>query len=81
VISEELKNRVDNLSAQERDDIYRYLWGQHVKEDIRSHVADMDIELDDGDIEAIMEQYVYEGRYDCNLDYWANIGNLIDEYV
>jgi hypothetical protein len=44
-------------------------------------VADMDIELDDGDIEAIMEQYVYEGRYDCNLDYWANIGNLIDEYV
>ncbi len=40
---------------------------------------DEDQYLSDDRIENIANRYVYEGRYDCNLSYWQNIENLIDE--
>lgn len=73
-----LKEKIDALTSKEKDDIYRYLWHQHVKEDVESHAIDMDVELDEDEIDIVAEWYVYDGDYDCNLDYWANIENLID---
>lgn len=66
------------LSEKLRDEIYRDVWKEHVKEDILTHAEDIDEDIDDEDAEMLAERYVYEGDYDCNLDYWANIENLID---
>lgn len=79
MISNELKNKIDNLSAVEKDDVYRYLWSKHVKEDVESLCEDMDIVLTEDQTEIIVERYVYNGDYDCNLPYWTNIENLIRE--
>ena len=29
--------------------------------------------------ESAAERYVYDGDYDCNLPYWSNIENLLNE--
>ena len=78
-ISPELKEKIDNMSSYEQDQIYRYLWAQHIREDVESLCEEEEIELNDGDIDLIVEKYVYEGKYDCNLSYWTNLENLIDE--
>ena len=33
--------------------------------------------MTDEEIEAAAKRYVYDGDYDCNLDYWSNIENVI----
>jgi len=71
---------IENLSPQDKDDIYRYLWYQHVEEDVygaASQLMDPEDNLDI--IELAATRYVYELDYDCNLSYWDNIDNLIRE--
>lgn len=70
---------IDNCEPALRDQIYRHLWLNYVKEDIESHLDDMDIELTEDQIEEAARRYVYDGNYDCNLDYWTNIENNINE--
>lgn len=83
-----LKHIIDGLDAVEKDDVYRYLWAEHVREDVESYISDNAHNNGDNDIphifdarvvDYVTERYVYDGRYDCNLSYWENIDNLIDE--
>ena len=76
---EDIHKMIDSLSSYEQDRIYRYLWSQHVREDVISHAENIGIGLDDGIIDTIVDRYVEHGDYDCNLDYWTNIENLIEE--
>lgn len=76
---EEIHKMIDSFSSYEQDRIYRYLWGQHVREDVISHAETIGVELDDCIIDTVVDRYVERGDYDCNLDYWTNIGNLIEE--
>lgn len=76
---EELHKMIDSLSSYEQDRIYRYLWSKRVREDVISHAENIGIGLDDGIIDTIVDRYVERGDYDCNLDYWTNIENLIEE--
>lgn len=74
---------IDTWSEQAKDEAYRYLWLSYVKADVISHVKDEleDITLTDDEVEYIARRHVYEGDYDCNLSYWQNIDNLIDETI
>lgn len=33
----------------------------------------------DEDIDTCVTKYVYDGGYDCTLDYWTNINNIIND--
>lgn len=70
-----LTNILNSLSALEKDELYRALWLEYVKEDIRNY----DESLDESMVEVVASRYVYDGDYDCNLSYWDNIENLIKE--
>lgn len=74
---------IDTWSEQAKDEAYRYLWLSYVKTDVISHAEDEleDITLTDDEVELIARRYVYEGDYDCNLSYWQNLDNLIDETI
>lgn len=71
------------MSNNQRDDIYRMVWSDHVYEDCKAQINERELSLDDEEVDAICEEvannYVYNGRYDCNLSYWDNIDNLINE--
>ena len=85
-----IQNILSTLSDYEKDRLYRSLWYDHVVQDIHSRLEDIsdpdDSEdryapLTEDDITHIAYRYVYNGDYDCNLDYWTNLENLIDETV
>ena len=84
-LSEKTHSFVETLSSTERDDLYRYLWSDYVRNDVREKLASDDIGLSDEDvkaiIEAVVEYYVYDGEYDCELGYWDNISNLITNAI
>lgn len=63
----------ESLTDEVRDYIYRRVWKEHVKEDVKNMYEDMD----DDRVERIAEMYVNEGEYDCNLSYWSNLENLV----
>lgn len=77
LIKKENMDFLNSLTAQDRDEIYRYLWAQHVKEDIKGHAEDIDDDIAPDEIERAAYLYVYEGQYDCTLNYWTNIENVI----
>ena len=76
-----MKNFVDSLDWEARDAIYRHIWSEHVREDVETHLENMDETLSDDEIRTVAERYVYDGEYDCNLNYWTNIENLINEVI
>ncbi len=40
---------------------------------------DPDDNFTDEDIDACVKKYVYNGDYDCTLNYWTNINNIIND--
>ncbi len=86
-ITETLKLAMDRLSAQEKDQAYRYLWAQHVREDVEARLENNDLVKEmscsrrDQLVDKVVERYVYEGDYDCNTDYWSNIDALVKDIL
>lgn len=73
------------LSTQQKDEIFRKVWFEHVREDAEARLMENpDIDIPKGAelvlCKYVANRYVYEGDYDCNLPYWDNIDNLIREF-
>lgn len=77
----ETKQLIDNLPYIKKDLAYKYLWAQHVREDVESHAVDVGVELTDKELDTIANRYAYEGDYDNCFTYWQNIENLIDDVI
>ena len=71
--------KISKMECLDKDALYRKLWANHVQEDVLNHSRALDKELNDDGIKKVVDRYVYHGDYDCNLSYWDNIENLIDE--
>lgn len=56
------------------------VWAEHVTDDILSHAEEIGVEISKEDAEILAESYVCDGEYDCNLSYWDNIENLMEDY-
>ncbi len=81
-INDTLKRIADSLNSVEKDDLYRYLRCDYVRQDIEDYCVNEDINIPEDKYDEIIDTavtlYVYDGKYDCNLSYWENISNLID---
>ena len=74
------------MTMKQRDEIYRMVWSDFIKDDVESYLEDEydgSLPTDKNEIDAIIEYvanaFAYNGDYDCNLSYWKNIENLINE--
>jgi hypothetical protein len=74
----EAEEKIAGMDGAEKDALYRALWAEYVRTDVEA-VAEQHPEAENISIDNIVERYVYEGDYDCNLSYWDNINNLIEE--
>lgn len=82
--NEEFFEQIDSLNAERKDELYRYLWVNYVREDVREALKDYDTaHLSNKDIELLIndcaDQLVYNGKYNCNMDYWSNLEELIND--
>ena len=78
MLNKKTKKLLKKLTYEEKDAIYRAVWFDNVKSDIRAHLAETDDTLTDKQIDQAAELYVYHGKYDCNLSYWSNIEEVIN---
>lgn len=74
------ESKINELSAIEKDKIYRMVWAEYVAEDILSHGKKIEAEISKKDAEILAQEYV-GGKYDCNISYWSNIEKLIKDYT
>lgn len=77
-MNEKIENIVNSLSSEEKDELYRRLWLDYIKSDIVSFCAENNIDSNDKLIADAAKAYVYGCNYDCNLDYWTNIKNVLE---
>ena len=77
--TQEIKEKFNNLTPAERDGIYRLQLYNYTKEDVEGFCEENGYELTDDQIDNVTNRYVYEGEYECNLDYWQNIENLVQD--
>lgn len=69
------------------DNVYRLIKKNYVKEDAVNEIhaayedrVDIMSEDEIDDLaDCVAEEYVFEGRYDCNCTYWENIDDLIED--
>lgn len=84
---EKAQNLIDKMEFDVKDAVYRLLWQEHVKEDVATHFEEDERyeSMSEENIDALADQcsyrYCFEHDYDCNLDYWSNIQNLINEEI
>lgn len=69
----------ETLTSAETENIYRAVHFNYIVEDIKIVLKEEEKELKDSLIAEAAARYAYDGDYDCNLDYWSNIRNLVDE--
>lgn len=72
---------IEHMSSGQKDDIYRMLWAEQVKQDVKDRMTEINVILDDDSVLDVVHRYVYEGEYDCNYSYWDDLDTLIrNEY-
>lgn len=71
------------LTMAECMEAYNELDRVYKKEDIRSKQEEMEVTLDDGDVEVLVDRVDRAlGRNDCYWDsYWCTIEDVIKEYM
>lgn len=80
--AEDIMIKIVNVFAQKEDEIYRQVKCRYVANDAADRMKERGIVDPNGSIKyAVAERYVLDGDYDCNLDYWANIDDLIDQIL
>lgn len=62
-----------------KDGLYRMLWSDYVHRDVVLYSQELNKRISDDCVEEVVNRYVYNGDYDCNLSYWVNLETLIDE--
>ena len=81
------KRIVDCLSDSKKDEVYKLLLTEHIKEDVRPLIGQikecqsLTDEEKDSFIDNIAHSYAYENKYNCNQSYWCNIQALINNTV
>lgn len=82
---EKVKEILDSLDSVVRDQVYRYLWADYVKEDVQNA---LDVYIESGDLSEkdadmvkadVVERIVDEGDLDSNISYNQNIDNFVEE--
>lgn len=78
---------IEGLEPNVADAVYRLLWKEHVIKDVKTQLEQdersehMSEESCDALASQCAERYCMQTDYDCNLDYWTNIQNLIDDEI
>ena len=82
--AENLLDVLDKTAKGLSGELYYAIKKKRVKEDVLTRFRDNDhgvwkLKVRELIADSVAERYVYEGDYECNLSYWDNLDNLIDE--
>ena len=67
--------------VKDKNTLYRLLWADYMYEDVYGFVKENGYSLNESGVQEVVDRYVYNGDYDCNLSYWDNINNLVQEVL
>ena len=78
-MEEKINKLIESLSSAEKDLLYRKLWVKYVEEDVEGLMTELGITSDHNLTNRVATRYAFNGDYDCELSYWANLENLIEQ--
>ena len=65
------------LTQQSADLIFRTVLARNVEQDVLDYAEDQETGVTEEEAKEAGMLYANDGEYDCSLDYWTNIANLI----
>ena len=64
---------LDKLKPNEKDELYRVLWFEHIKKDVIVFASSNHININAQLADAVAKNLVFQSGYDFNKSYWDNI--------
>lgn len=78
-MSRKARNFIASASAEDLEDIYRFVQFYYVKTDVENYCDVRDIMLDEEDISQIAYRLVCKKQQETTLDYWENLECYCDD--
>ena len=64
---------LDKLKSNEKDELYRALWFEHIKKDVIVFASSNHININAQLADAVAKNLVFQSEYDFGKSYWDNI--------
>ena len=64
---------LDKLKPNEKDELYKTLWFDHVKKDVIVFASSNHININAQMADAVAKNLVFQSEYDFDQSYWDNI--------
>ena len=77
----ELLAKYNQLTEEEKDFFADQRKKEYVREDVITQCKDRDHELTEEQITDVVDRYVDDCDYDCELSYWDNLEFLIEKVL
>lgn len=68
------------LKSNEKDELYRALWFEHVKKDTIVSASSNHININAQLADAVAKNLVFQSGYDFNKSYWDNIRGGLNDF-
>lgn len=78
-MSRKARSFIASASADDLEDIYRFVQFDYVKTDVENYCYARDIILDEKEISQIAYRLVGEKQQETTLDYWDNLERYCDD--
>ena len=71
---------LDKLKPNEKDELYRALWFEHVKKDVIVFASSNHININAQMANAVARELMFQSGYNFDISYWDNICSVLNDF-
>lgn len=71
---------LDKLKPNEKDELYKELWFEHIKKDVVVFASSNHIPVNSRIADALAGKLVFQSGYNFGISYWDNIRSVLNDF-
>lgn len=71
---------LDKLKPDEKDELYRVLWFEHIKKDVVVFASSNHISVNSQIADVVAKNLVFQSGYNFGISYWDNIRSVLNDF-
>lgn len=71
---------MEKLKPNEKDELYKELWFEHIKKDVVVFASSNHIPVNSQTVDAVARRLVFQSEYSFDKTYWDNIRSVLNDF-
>lgn len=71
---------LDKLKPNEKDELYKTLWFDHIKKDVIVFASSNHININAQLADVVARELVFQSGYNFGISYWDNIRSVLNDF-